>query len=146
MPDIFFPANVLRKYMDVQVFCRHFIFQIRFGIRFPARNPSKNRIKAGNFLFCLIIIASPCTSLLVLCEKYSSYTGNSSELPIMQKRILQAGFSACGGSLQRHDSSPAQCDPARRAFYVIGTQKSYINCISLYNLCSLYMQRTIYFA
>ena len=34
----------------------------------------------------------------------------------IQKRILLAGFSACGGSLQRHNSSPSQCDPARRAF------------------------------
>ena len=34
----------------------------------------------------------------------------------IQERILLAGFSACGGSLQRHNSSPSQCDPARRAF------------------------------
>ena len=43
---------------------------------------------------------------------------------LTQERILLAGFSACGGSLQRHDSSPTQCDPARRAFYVIGTLRS----------------------
>ena len=36
------------------------------------------------------------------------------------KRILLAGFSACGGSLQRHNSSPPQCDPTQRAFYIIG--------------------------
>ena len=28
--------------------------------------------------------------------------------------------SACGGSLQRHNSSRPQCDPARRAFCSIG--------------------------
>ena len=28
----------------------------------------------------------------------------------------ELGFSACDGSLQRHYSSPSQCDPARRAF------------------------------
>ena len=32
------------------------------------------------------------------------------------KRIPLAGFSACGGSLQRHHSIPSQCVPARRAF------------------------------
>ena len=35
---------------------------------------------------------------------------------LIQERILQAGFSACGGSLQRHNSSPPQCNPARKAF------------------------------
>ena len=29
-----------------------------------------------------------------------------------------AGFSACGGPLQRHNSPPPQCDPARRAFFI----------------------------
>ena len=29
-----------------------------------------------------------------------------------QERITLAGFSACGGSLQRHYTSPPQCDPA----------------------------------
>ena len=40
--------------------------------------------------------------------------------PIEQERIPLAGFSACGGSLQRHHSIPPQCVPARRAFYYIG--------------------------
>ncbi len=31
----------------------------------------------------------------------------------VEKGHLLAGFSACGGSLQRHNSSPSQCDPAR---------------------------------
>ena len=39
---------------------------------------------------------------------------------LTQERILLAGFSACGGSLQRHNSSWPQCDPARRAFCSIG--------------------------
>ena len=33
-----------------------------------------------------------------------------------ENRILLAGFSACGGSLQRHTSIPPQCDPAERFF------------------------------
>ena len=36
------------------------------------------------------------------------------------KKILLAGFFACGGTLQRHNSSPPQYDPAQRAFYIIG--------------------------
>ena len=74
--DIIAIMPLLKKYMDAQVFCCHFIFQIRFGIRFPARNPRRNRISAGNFLFCfaIILIASPCTSLLVLHGKYACLT------------------------------------------------------------------------
>ena len=41
------------------------------------------------------------------------------------KRILLAGFSACGGSLQRHNSSPPQCDPTQRAFYIIGNSSEF---------------------
>ena len=41
------------------------------------------------------------------------------------KRILLAGFSACGGSLQRHNSSPPQCDPTQRAFYIIGKSSEF---------------------
>jgi len=37
-----------------------------------------------------------------------------------KKESCFAGFSACGGSLQRQISLPPQCDPARRAFYFIG--------------------------
>ena len=39
---------------------------------------------------------------------------------ISRKNPATAGFSACGGSLQRHNSPPPQCDPARRAFYFTG--------------------------
>ena len=41
------------------------------------------------------------------------------------KRILLAGFSACGGSLQRHNSAPPQCDPTQRAFYIIGNSSEF---------------------
>ena len=34
-------------------------------------------------------------------------------------------FSACGGSLVRHTSYPPQCDPARRAFCVIGNSSKF---------------------
>ena len=38
----------------------------------------------------------------------------------IRKNPATEGFSACGGSLQRHHSPPTQCDPARRAFYFAG--------------------------
>ena len=37
-----------------------------------------------------------------------------------RKNLATAGFSACGGSLQRHNSPPPQCDPTRRAFAFTG--------------------------
>ena len=37
-----------------------------------------------------------------------------------RKNPATAGFSACGGALQRHNSPPPQCDPARRAFCFTG--------------------------
>lgn len=43
----------------------------------------------------------------------------------IKKESGSAGFSACGGLLLQHDSSPPQCDPARRAFYHIGNPKEF---------------------
>ncbi len=43
------------------------------------------------------------------------------QFPIKEQRILLAGFSACGGSLQRYNPSPPQCDP-RGAFLLYRTQ------------------------
>ena len=36
------------------------------------------------------------------------------------KKNVQSTFSACGGSLLRHDSIPPQCDPQRSVFFSIG--------------------------
>ena len=48
---------------------------------------------------------------LFICVKYFYRIAAAA-----QERTLQAEFFACGGSLQRHNSFPPQCDTARRAF------------------------------
>ena len=59
--------------------------------------------------FLLLIPQMPC-SMCIQWHTIVQFSGSPT-----QEESCRAGFSACGGSLQRHNPTPPQCAPARRA-------------------------------
>ena len=64
--------------------------------------------------FLLLIPQMPC-SMCIQWHTIVQLSGSPT-----QEESCSSGFSACGGSLQRHNTTPPQCAPVRRALCIIG--------------------------
>ena len=87
---------------------KHFIFlgiSPIFTLSIP--NPISSLGYTGCFL--LLIPQMPC-SMCIQWHTIVQFSGSPT-----QEESCSSGFSACGWSHQRHNSTPPQCAPARRA-------------------------------
>ena len=83
------------------------LFGYFFCFTLSIPNPISSLGYTGCFL--LLIPQMPC-SMCIQWHTIVQFSGSPT-----QEESCSSGFSACGGSLQRHNSTPPQCAPARRA-------------------------------